>query len=57
VAALRAVAALERTAAAARVIAACNIESDETPWGVVGRQLGLSEAEARRKVRGYWYAG
>ncbi len=57
VAALRAVAALERTAARIGTDAAHNIDTDdEVSWELVGMSLGLPEQDARARVGRYLYA-
>jgi hypothetical protein len=57
IAALRVVAALERTAKAVGLTAACNVDADEVPWDAVAQQLGISEQEARARVFGYQCTG
>ncbi|MER5772522.1 hypothetical protein [Streptomyces sp. NPDC001985] len=52
-AALRAVAALERTTWRAGRSAARNTEVDEVPWDAVGTALGLTESAARSRLTGY----
>ncbi|WP_329456494.1 hypothetical protein [Streptomyces sp. NBC_01497] len=52
-AALRAVAALERTAKRVAGEAAFAVERDGPPWETVGRALGITEREARSRLLGY----
>ncbi|MBV9023016.1 MAG: hypothetical protein JO362_04240 [Streptomycetaceae bacterium] len=52
-AALKAVAALERTTGRIGREAAANVEADELSWEVIGKALGLTEAEARSRLIHY----
>ncbi|MEU5434961.1 hypothetical protein AB0G73_16520 [Streptomyces sp. NPDC020719] len=52
-AALRAVAALERTTRSVGRAAACMAEADEMPWEAIGTALGLSERDACARLRRY----
>ncbi|GGZ50603.1 hypothetical protein GCM10010387_51070 [Streptomyces inusitatus] len=52
-AALKAVAALERTTHRVGRVAAYAAEADEIPWSVVGKALGLAEEDARSRITHY----
>ena len=56
IAALRAVAALERTAKRIGIDAACSMGTDDVPWKAVGASLGLTEKDARALVNRFRYA-
>ncbi|AJT69363.1 hypothetical protein T261_7766 [Streptomyces lydicus] len=55
VAALRAVAALERTTVRISRAAACNAQADEVPWDAIGKSLGLTEQDARSRLTSYTF--
>jgi hypothetical protein len=55
VSALRAIAALERTADSVGLLAAHNVVADEVSWQSVGEALGTSADEARERVWKYRY--
>lgn len=55
IAALRAVAELERTTKIAARNAACMAEADELSWETIGTGLGLSEKEARSRLSHYTF--
>ncbi|MEU9115197.1 hypothetical protein AB0D04_26285 [Streptomyces sp. NPDC048483] len=53
VAALRAVAALERTTGRISRAAAYHAQADEVPWDSIGKSLGLTEKDARSRLTSY----
>ncbi|MFI2263547.1 hypothetical protein OHU45_37115 [Streptomyces tubercidicus] len=53
-AALKAVAALERTTSRIGREAACAAEADDTSWEAIGQALGLTEKDARSRLTHYY---